>query len=144
MNDEVTDLRKDDRYLVVELVEGAFNGVPVALLNMGLGGAQLLHAQPIRIGTHATLTFTRAGVGASLVVSVVWSHLSQTNDGLRYRSGVKLLEPDVRYATALNAYIRTGVVDLDRDSLERKRQRQLERELRRQSSPKMSSLPPST
>jgi hypothetical protein len=138
MNDDVTDLRKGDRFLVYEPVEGNFGATAVTLLNMSLGGAQLLHAQPLRIGTRASLTFRHAGEGASVMVVVVWSHLSQTNEGLRYRSGVKLDAPDVSYARALNAFVRSGVAALDDESLERKRQREAERELRRRSSPKIS------
>lgn len=141
-SDDVTDLRKGDRFLAVEPVEGTFNGVPVALMNVSLGGVQILHAQPVRIGSHATLAFNRRGVGASVVVTVVWSHLAQTTEGLRYRSGVKLQQPDVPYATALNAFVRSGVIALDTESLERKRQRELEREMRRRSGPKVSILPP--
>jgi PilZ domain. len=141
MNDDVTDLRKGDRFLVSEPVEGTFGATPVTLLNISLGGAQLLHAQPLRIGTRASLTFRHAGEGASVSVIVVWSHLSQTSEGLRYRSGVKLDAPDVSYARALNTFVRAGIAALDDESLERKRQRELEREMRRKSSPKIS-LPP--
>ena len=143
MNDDVTDLRKGDRFLVSEPVEGTFGATPVTLLNVSLGGAQLLHAQPLRIGTRAALTFHHAGEGASVIVIVVWSHLSQTSEGLRYRSGVKLDAPDVSYARALNAFVRSGVAALDAESIERKRQRELERELRRKSSPKIS-VPPAS
>jgi hypothetical protein len=143
MSDEVTDLRKSDRFLVVEPIEGTFNGVPVGLANVSLGGVQLLHAQPIRLGTRGTLTFNRRGVGASVAVTVVWSHLAQTSEGLRYRTGVILQQPDVPYATALNGYVRSGVIALDTESLDRKRQRELEREMKRKSGPKLPPLPPS-
>lgn len=142
MNDEVTDLRKGDRFTVVAAVEGTFNSVPVSLLNISLGGAQILHAHPVRLGTPATLTFQRGGVGASVSVTVVWSHLQQTEEGLRYKSGVKLQEPDVRYAAAMNSYIRSGIIAMDTESLERKRQREAERQMRRASSPKITALPP--
>lgn len=144
MSEEVTDLRKGDRFLVTQPIEGAFNGSPVALLNVSVSGAQLLHAQPLRIGTRATLTFSKLDVRVTVVVIVVWSHLSQTAEGLRYRSGVKLAEPSVPYAAALNSFLRTGIVTPDTESLERKRQREAERQQRRQSGPKMSVVPPTT
>ena len=140
MNDDVTDLRKGDRYLVVEPVEGTFGATPVAFVNVSLGGAQLLHAQPLRIGTHATLAFHRAEARAAVSVTVVWSHLAQTGEGMHYRSGVRLDGPDVGYATALNAFVRSGVIVLDAESLERKRQREAERELRRKSGPRFTML----
>ena len=143
MNDEVADLRKNDRYTVVELIEGTFNSVPVSLVNLSLGGAQILHAHPVRLGTPATLTFHRGPIGATVTVTVVWSHLQQTEEGLRYKSGVKLQEPDIRYAAAMNSYIRSGTIVIDTESLERKRQREAEREMRRQSTPKITALPPS-
>ncbi|HVG24502.1 MAG TPA: PilZ domain-containing protein [Thermoanaerobaculia bacterium] len=143
MNDDVTDLRKSDRFVAVEPIEGTFGATPATLLNVSLGGVQMQHAQPIRIGTRATLTFNRRGTGASVAVVVVWSHLAQTQEGLRYRSGAKLAEPDVPYAAALNAFIRSGVIALETDSLERKRQREAEREMKRKSGPKITALPPS-
>lgn len=143
MIDEVTDLRKGDRFIVVELIEGTFNSVPVSLVNLSLGGAQIQHAHPVRLGTPATLTFIYKGVGATVTVTVVWSHLQQTEEGLRYKSGVKLQEPDVRYAAAMNSFIRSGAIAMDTESLERKRQREAEKQMRRQSSPKITALPPS-
>ncbi|HVE72844.1 MAG TPA: PilZ domain-containing protein [Thermoanaerobaculia bacterium] len=144
MNDDVIDLRKSDRFVVVEPIEGIFGATPIVLLNVSLGGLQVLHAAPLRIGTRATLSFHKNGESASVVVLVVWSHLSQTSEGLRYRSGVKLDAPDVGYARALNAYVRLGIVAMDTDSLERKRQREQEREMRRKSSPKMPLPPPTS
>jgi hypothetical protein len=142
MSDEVTDLRKGDRFIAATPVEGTFNSVPVSLLNLSLGGAQIQHANPVRLGTPATLTFTRGGISASVTVTVVWSHLSQTDEGLRYRSGVKLQGPDVRWAAAMNSFIRTGVIAIDTESLERKRQREREKQLKRQSGPKFTAVPP--
>ena len=136
MNDEVIDLRKGDRFIVAEPIAGACGGVDVALLNVSLGGAQLLHAQPLRIGTRATLTFTHRDVTASVVVHVVWSRLSPTEQGLRYRTGIRLDEPNVQYAAALNALLRASRIVLDSDSMARKREREREREEKRKSGPK--------
>jgi len=144
MNDEVTDLRKGDRFLVTQPIDGAFNGSPVALMNVSVSGAQLLHAQPLRIGTRATLTFSKLDVRVTVVVIVVWSHLSQTAEGLRYRSGIKLSEPNVQYAAGLNSFLRGGIITPDTESLERKREREAERQRRRESGPKMSVVPPTT
>ena len=143
MNEELTDLRQGDRFLVTEPIEGTFGASPIILVNVSVSGVQILHPQPLRIGTVTSLSFSHEGVEASVMVRVVWSHLSQTDDGLRYRSGMKLLEPDAHYAAALNTLLRLGAIAPDTDSLERKRQRELERELRRKSSPKLGFLPPS-
>lgn len=142
MTEELIDLRKGDRFHVVAPIEGTFSAMPVALLNVSVHGAQLLHAQPLRIGTRAMLTFKHQDVRVSVAVNVVWSHLAQTEQGFRYKSGVRLQEPDVPYAAALNALLRSGTIALDTDSLERKRQRELDRQSRRQSGPKFSVPPP--
>jgi hypothetical protein len=144
MNEDVTDLRKSDRFVAVDPIDGSFGATGITVLNLSLGGAQIMHAAPLRIGTRATLTFHKYGESASVIVIVVWSHLSQTTGGLRYKSGVRLDAPDVSYARALNAFVRAGVITPDSESLERKRQREAERELRRKSSPKMSPPAPGT
>lgn len=144
MNDGLTDLRQGDRYVVTEPLDGTFGASPVTLVNVSVSGVQILHAQPLRIGTVTILSFSHQGTAASVMVRVVWSHLSQTDEGLRYRSGMKLEESDVRYAAALNALLRLGAISADTDSLERKRQRELERDLRRKSSSKLGFLPPAT
>ena len=144
MSENVIDLRKSDRFVVADSIEGTFGATAVTLLNVSLGGVQILHATPLRIGTRATLSFSKNGDGASVVVIVVWSHLSQTSEGLRYKSGVRLDGADVAFARALNAYLRSGIIAMDVDSLERKRQREEEREMRRKSSPKIQLPPPTS
>lgn len=141
MTDEVTDLRKSERFDVLQPLDGTFGGVEVTLINVALGGAQLLHAQPLRIGTRARLIFHRGEIAVSIQGRVVWSHLSQTPDGLLYRSGIQLDAGEVHYAAALHTLLRTGVLARDTSSLERKRQRELERAQRRGSSPKIQAAP---
>lgn len=136
MNDDVNDSRQGDRFYAAEPIHGSFNGADVSVMNVSVGGAQIVHAQPIRIGTRSRLAFQNGDVTVSVPVQVVWSHLSQTNDGNAYRSGVRLDVPDVVYAAAIHALLRMGVVERDTESLERKRQREMERELRRKSGPR--------
>lgn len=142
MTEQVADLRKGERFQVLEPLDGTFGGIEVTLLNVALGGVQLRHAQPLRIGTRARLNFHRGEISASIQGRVVWSHLSQTAEGLLYKSGVQLDAGDVQYATELHKLLRAGVLSRDTDSLERKRQRELEREQRRLSSPKAQLIPP--
>ena len=143
MIDEVTDTRKSDRFYAADPIAATFNGAEVTIMNVSLGGAMIMHAQPIRIGTHAQLAFRNEGTKVSVPVQVVWSHLAQTTEGLSYRSGVRLDAPDVLYAAALNALLRAGSVQRDTESLERKKQREIERELRRKSGPKIVPVGPS-
>lgn len=142
MNEEVIDLRKGDRFHAVAPISGAFNGVDVSVINVSVTGAQVMHTQPIRIGTCSRLTFDHGDVITSVQVHVVWSHLWQTPDGHAYRSGVRLDTPDVAYARAVHDLIAAGAVQRDTESLERKRQRELERELRRKSGPKFTPAMP--
>lgn len=142
MNEDVSEVRKQDRFLAASPIAGTFGGMEVSVLNVSVGGAQLLHAQPVRIGTTTRLHFGRGETVVAVEVRVLWSHLLQTDTGLRYRTGVALERPDVPWAAAINALVRTGQVARDPDSLERKRQREEERELRRKSSPKLT-IPPS-
>jgi hypothetical protein len=141
---EPTNLRKGERFQVLQPIEGTFGNVDVTLLNLALGGAQLQHAQPLRIGTRARLTFRRGDAAASVQGRVVWSHFSQTASGLLYKSGIQVDGGDVQYAAGVASLLRSGALGRDTDSLERKRQRELDREKLRSSSPKLYSVPPST
>jgi hypothetical protein len=141
MNDDVSDFRKGDRFTAAEPIQGSFNSTDVSVVNVSMGGAQIVHAQPIRIGTRSRLAFHHGQTIVSVPAQVVWSHLSQTNDGNAYRSGVRLDVPDVLYAAAINAMLREHVVERDTESLERKRLREMERELRRKSGPRIVATP---
>lgn len=142
MNEDVIDLRRGDRFHVVDAIHGSFSAIDVTVINVSVTGAQIMHAAPIRIGTRSRLAFRQGEVTVSVQVQVVWSHLWQTPEGHAYRSGVRLDAPDVLYAAAVNALIRIGAIERDTESLERKRQREEERELRRKSGPKMMPVPP--
>jgi hypothetical protein len=142
MSEEVTDLRKSERFDVVQTLEGSFGGVDVTLLNLALNGVQLTHAAALRIGTRGRLTFRRGEVTVTIEGRVVWSHLSKDSGGLLYRSGVQLDEGDVHYAAAIAALLRAGVLARDSGSLERKRQREVAREKLLGATPKMQ-VPPS-
>jgi hypothetical protein len=142
MDDEVIDLRKGDRFHAVVPIGGSFSSTDVSLINVSVTGAQVMHSQPIRIGTRSRLTFHHGDVVASVQVQVVWSHLWQTPEGHAYRSGVRLDMPDVQFAAAVNGLLRAGAIQRDTESLERKRQRELEREMRRKSGSKLTPVPP--
>ena len=146
MTSEITDLRKGERFLVVETISGSFGGTDVTILNVALAGMQVAHAQPLRIGTRARLTFTHGGVDVGIAARVLWSQLSQSHDSsgkLLYKTGLRLEATDPQYAVAINALFKSGAIRRDADSLERKRQREIERE-KRLSSVKQRFLPPSS
>lgn len=128
MTSEVVDLRKGDRFTVVEPLTGSFGAAEVAVVNLSLSGVQLTHPQPVRIGTRAKLWFRRGDVSVTVAATVVWSHFARTTAGMVYVSGLRLDAADAEYALALNTLLRSGVVRQDLDSIERKKQRLRERE----------------
>jgi hypothetical protein len=145
MSIEVVDLRKGDRFHMVEPITGTFGAVDVALLDLSLTGAQISHALPLRIGTRARLWFKRGDVTAVVHAHVVWSHLAKSTTGaMAYQSGLKVDNADPQYAAALNSMIRAGVLRQDLQSMDKKRQRAIEREQLRQSQIRMipTSEPP--
>ena len=144
MSIEVTDLRKGDRFLVVEPLTGSFGPAEVAVVNLSLGGVQLTHPQPVRIGTRGKLWFRRGDVSVTIAATLVWSHFAKTSTGMVYVSGARLDIADPHFALAINTLLRSGVLRHDVDSLEKKKQRLREREEARKSAPRLipSSEPP--
>lgn len=145
MNFEVVDLRQGDRFTVLEPLSGSFAGAEVTLLDVGLGGMQIAHPAPLRIGTRGKITFRHGDVVAAIAARVAWSHFEKTPTGMVYKSGLRIDSPDPQYALALHTFVRAGIVRQDTGSLERKRQRLIEREEARKSQVRMiptSERPP--
>jgi hypothetical protein len=141
MNIDVVDLRKGDRFIVVEPLTGSFGPAEIAILNLSLIGVQISHPQPLRIGTRAKLWFKRGDITVATSAKVVWSHLARTSSGMVYQSGLKLEAADVQFAMAINSLLRGSVIRQDLDSLDKKRARLAERELQRKS--QVRSIPTS-
>jgi hypothetical protein len=133
MTIEIIELRKGDRFRTTEPVSGTFGPVEVVIVDLSLGGAQLSHPQPLRIGTRGKLTFKRGDITATVTAHVVWSHLSKTSGGMSYVSGLQLDAVEPQYGLALNAMLRAGVLRKDGESLTKKKERMLEREQQRKS-----------
>jgi hypothetical protein len=133
MTIEIIELRKGDRFVATESLSGTFGPVDVVVVDLSLGGAQLSHPQPLRIGTRGKLTFRRGDISATVQAHVVWSHLSKTSGGMSYVSGLQLDSVEPQYGMALNSLLRAGVLRKDGESLIRKKQRMQEREALRKS-----------
>lgn len=144
MTNTPMELRQGERFIATARIDGSYNNFDCTLANMSVAGAQIIHSQMVRIGTQANLSFRHGDLHVTVRAIVVWSHLAQTGSTFSYKTGVKLVEPSVPYAMAINSLLRAGILGRDDDSLERKRQRELEREQRRQSAPKLSIIPPSS
>jgi hypothetical protein len=127
MNMEVAELRKGDRFVFVHQPSGTFGPADIRVIDVSLGGAQIQHPQPVRIGTVARFAFRQAGEVVSTQGRVIWSHLIKTAEGLVYRTGIRI-QADTTYAMSVNAFYKLGETTRDGDSLERKRQRAIERE----------------
>ncbi|HEU4887583.1 MAG TPA: PilZ domain-containing protein [Thermoanaerobaculia bacterium] len=133
MTIEIIELRKGDRFRTTEHVTGTFGPVDVVIVDLSLGGAQLSHPQPLRIGTRAKLSFKRGDITATVPAHVIWSHLSKTNGGMSYVSGLQLDAVDPQYGMALNSLLRAGVLRKDSESMDKKKERMIEREAQRKS-----------
>lgn len=134
---DVTDLRAAERFLVAEPLRANFGSATVALVNISAMGVQIEHSNQLRLGSTGRLWFRHDDVAVSVDGIIVWSHLSQKPDAsgrLLYHSGVRLNHSNPEYALALNQLFQRKALKRDEDSLNRKRQRLLEREMERKKS----------
>jgi PilZ domain len=141
----VEELRKTDRFVIVEPFPATFGAFEATVINVSIGGVQISHPQPIRIGTMARLSFSKGDAVVVTQARVLWSHVAPSAGGkLLYRSGLKIEAVDPQYALALNTLIRAGIARQDLESLDRKRQRDEEREAKKKSGPRFipTSEPP--
>ncbi len=137
----IEELRKADRFVVTDPMTVTFGQADGTLLNLSIGGVQITHPQPIRIGTLGRLAFRRGDVIVTTQARVIWSHVVPSTGGkLTYRSGLRIEAADPQYAMAINSLLRAGAIRQDLDSLDRKREREHLREEKRKSGPK--PLPP--
>ena len=144
MQSEVAEHRRDERFVFASPLNATFTGIEVLLSNISLEGAQILHPQTLRLGTHGHLHFSYRDLTVQVSARVIWSQLSQTEAGTAYRSGLMLDAPDQQYATAINALFHDGVVQRDPESLDKKREQMMAREERRKSQPYLTPVDPST
>ena len=133
MTIEIIELRKGDRFLATEQIVGTFGPADIVVVDLSLSGAKLSHSQPLRIGTRGKLAFKRGDITASVAGVVVWSHMARAGGGMSYVSGLKFDAVEPQYAMAVNSLLRAGVLRKDSESLEKKRERMLEREQLRNS-----------
>ena len=140
----VEELRRADRFVAVEPISGTFGPTDASVVNVSIGGVQITHPLPLRIGTVGRLAFSRGDTVVSTQARVLWSHAAPVTGGkLVYRSGLRIEAVDPQYAMALNSLIRAGAIRQDLDSMERKRKRDQEREEKRKSGPKPLMVPTS-
>ncbi|MBV9495878.1 MAG: hypothetical protein JOZ54_16640 [Acidobacteria bacterium] len=135
----IEEQRTTERYIAVETIDGSFGAASVTVLDLGVAGAQVAHAQPLRLGTSGRLLFRRGAVQVAVPAKIVWSHLSRTPNAegkLLYQSGLRIDDGE-DFSSAVQTLRDDGVVRRDLDSLQRKRRRLEEKEQEKQGKPAM-------
>jgi hypothetical protein len=143
MEADIKDLRGSERYIVTERLSGSFGAAQVAVLDLAEQGAQVEHAQPLRLATKGRLWFKRGEVAVSLHAFVVWSRLSKIPNEqgkYLYRSGLRIDEGVSEFVLAMQMLAEHGVIKKDSDSLNRKRRRHEEREQEKLGKPVMKRV----
>lgn len=121
---------------------GSFGAAEVAIVNLGEQGAQIEHAQPLRVATKARFWFKRGSLSIAVQALVVWSRLSKNpspQGKLLYRTGLRVEEGSAEFATTMRQMLEAGLIERDTDALERKRRLREERAAVK--APTMRSLP---
>ena len=127
---DIPELRSYERYVAPEKWAGSFGATEVAIVDLGEQGAQIEHAQPLRVATKARLWFKRGNVSVAVQALVVWSRLSKQPSAqgkLLYRSGLRIEEGAAAFSAAMQELIEAGAIHRDAESLERKRKLREER-----------------
>jgi hypothetical protein len=135
---DLSELRSSDRFAAIEPLPGGFSSANITVLNLATRGAQIEHAQPLRLSLTGRLWFKSGRAAVSVQGLVVWSHLSRTHDSdgkLLYHSGIHVPDGSQELVAAIEVLSREGVVRKESDSLERKRVTLEERGQQRQARP---------
>lgn len=123
---EIVESRQEERYAVNGRVEGNLAGIEVVLVDIGLHGAQLKHASPIKLGSSGKLALRIEGSEEKFEVPahVVWSRLATkaTPAGERpYFTGARLDDKDGRMASLIGRLLNMSLVKPDKESIDRKK-----------------------
>jgi len=143
MTPDIKDQRAIERYVVVEPLLGSFGAAGITILDIAEQGAQIEHAQPLRLASRGRLWFKRGDVSASVQAMVIWSRLSEkpnVEGKLLYRSGLRVEDSQETFAPAIQALADHGVIKRDTESLARKRRKFVEREQEKSSKPSVKMI----
>lgn len=140
---DLSDLRNTDRFFSAQPVLGSFGAIGISIVNLGIGGLQVEHADPLKIGNQGRLTLEVPGATLpEMKARVVWSRLSKTPNEqgkYLYRSGLRVDEDKDVLARSIGFLIKGGRVRPDRRSLGRKKAA-LEEKARRASQPHLKPV----
>jgi len=143
MNPDIRDLRAIERYVVAEPLVGSFGAAAISVVDIAEQGAQIVHPQPLRLGSRARLWFKRGDVAASVHAIVIWSRISQkpNEEGrLLYHSGLRIDDQADSFASAIQALADQNVIRRDTESLDRKRRKLIDREQEKSAKPSVKIL----
>jgi hypothetical protein len=142
---EVCELRGAERFLSSESIEGRYGSGDVTVLDVSSLGAQIEHAQPVRLGTIARFWFKRGDVAVNVQALTIWSRLSKTPNAqgkYLYRSGLRLEQQNNDYTLALQALFDHGIITPDQESLEKKKKKEIDKIAEKNNKPTMKMLRP--
>src|SRR5260370_7471103 len=117
MEADIRDRRGRERFRVKQRFSGSFGAAEVMLVDVAEEGAQIEHAQPLRLASKGRLWFKRADVSVSLHAFVVWSRLSRTPNEVGkylYRSGLWFDEAAGRFLRGSTMRAMQGLISSDR------------------------------
>lgn len=132
---DIQELRSYERYHATAPILGSFGSAEIHVIDMGEQGAQIEHAQPLRIGTIARLWFKGGDLAVQAQALVVWSKFTK-----RYRSGLRIEEGADDFAAAIPMLVDRRLIHRDAESLERKRRLREEREMAKQAKPTVRAV----
>ena len=142
---DVSELRTAERFRTAEPLPGSYGSASIALRDLSAAGAQIEHTQPLRLGSKARLWFKRGDVAVSVQAEMVWSHLSKTPNEqgkYLYRSGLRVEVQDYDFGTALQTLLDRGIISPDRESLDRKRAKLVDKQAERAGRPTVRMIRP--
>jgi hypothetical protein len=144
---DVTDLRHADRFVTREPLTGSFGATAVTIANLADQGAQVRHAQALRLGTKARFWFRHGAMQVVAQAIVVWSRLNKhmSMDGrVIFDTGLRVEEGAEEFADGVRKLVDGGVLRPDVAALDRKRRMQEEKEARRWGRPILKRLKQTT
>jgi hypothetical protein len=105
------DDRKTPRYLALQALSGSFGAAAIDVIDLGDGGAQIQHAQPLRVGSRGRFTFTAGSITLTHPAVVAWSRLTPGAHGKPvYRSGLRIDAESGALAPIIERLLDSGIV----------------------------------
>lgn len=125
---EIDDSRSVQRYIVRAPLAGFFGSIAMRIIDIGEAGLHIEHAEPLKPTSKGRVGFRTVEHTVSCAAVVIWSRLSKTTNEqgkLLYRSGVRITDGSL--TESIEYLLSFGKIAPDAKSLERKRQKLIER-----------------